>query len=618
VSEDWTSVGYLIRCDEGAFRMAAQLRDWLEETNHVFLGIAHGMPHLWREMDEAHQALKEMHARISDESAYRGGESPRRQIVRTFQQLIDVHGEDQQDLVSFAGLFQVIDEVRRALGSLKDLMDDVECFSVNAIVQAHNAGDRGRGFSQVSREVVSLTKRAATEFDRVRAQAQLIEEHLAGLHEAVTRTHERFEQSPIRGRADVDALFTELDEARGKVVGQVDALVEGVADSASRVSRTLVGLQFDDRATRVSDHLAAALAALHDQVAGLTEADATGESAAGPERILDAVTCGAEVFGQVASLVETVEEELAGIRGEMSSFLEGLATDLQQKANGAVDQDGLIDVIGKTRAGLEAFVAYMRELVSGKAEIVSRAEDLASLIFDLRDDLEGVRRTAKRFGVMASIIKVELASAGLSEEFGDALSADRVETLYRDMASAVGSVLISLESTVKQVQRRCGAFRQGLVRQEDTLRQAEGFTARLVGELDGTLVHFLTRGGAVFKGTLMKLHRESTAMRMEVGNILSLGRQSGRIKGDAQARQRHLDEIRATLMERHGVPEWAIRDPAVRALLARYADAMQNDARGAILRVKPEGTQAHPRDAQPDVEHAPQAAPEAATAGAPG
>lgn len=585
MSEDWTSVGYLIRCDEGAFRMAGQLRDWLEETNHVFLGIAHGVPHLWREMDEAHRALKDMHARISDESAYRGGESPRRQIVRTFQQLIDAHREDQQDLVAFAGLFQVVHEVRTALGSLKDLMDDVECFSVNAIVQAHNAGDRGRGFSQVSREVVSLTKRAATEFDRVRAQARRIEDRLCGLQEAVTRTHERFEQSPIRGRADVDALFGELDEARGKVVGQVEALVEGVADSASRVSRTLVGLQFDDRATHVSEHLAAALGALHDQVAALAGGEGGDGNSAGPERILDAVTCGAEVFCQVAGLVETVEGELAGIRGEMSSFLEGLALDLQRKADGAVDADGLIEVIGKTRAGLEAFVAYMRELVSGKAEIVSRAEDLAGLIFDLRDDLEGVRRTAKRFGVMASIIKVELASAGLSEEFGDALSADRVETLYRDMASAVGSVLISLESTVKQVQRRCGAFRQGLVRQEDTLRQAEGYTARLVGELDGTLVHFLTQGGAVFKGTLMKLHRESTAMRMEVGNIMSLGRQSGRIKADAQARARQLGEIRSTLLARHGLSVWEIQDPAVRALLARYADGMQSDARGAVRRI---------------------------------
>jgi hypothetical protein len=188
---------------------------------------------------------------------------------------------------------------------------------------------------------------------------------------------------------------------------------------------------------------------------------------------------------------------------------------------------------------------------------------------------------------------VELASAGLSEEFGDAISADRVETLYRDMASAVGSVLISLESTVKQVQRRCGAFRQGLVRQEDTLRQAEAFTARLVGELDGTLVHFLTRGGAVFRGTLMKLHRESTAMRMEVGNIMSLGRQSGRIKGDAQACGRQLEEIRASLLEREGLSAWEIHDPAARELLARYAEGMQSDAKGAVRRISHEPDAAH-------------------------
>jgi len=233
--------------------------------------------------------------------------------------------------------------------------------------------------------------------------------------------------------------------------------------------------------------------------------------------------------------------------------------------------DDLMEVIRRTRDGLEEFVGYMRDLVSDKAEIVSRAEALAGQIFDLREALEGVRRTAKRFGVMASIIKVELASAGLSEEFGDALSADRVENLYRDMASAVGSVLISLDSTVKQVQRRCGQFRRGLVRQEDTLRQAEGYTSRLVKELDGSLVRYLTRGGSSFKTTLSKLHRESTALRLEVGNIMSLTRQSSRIKGAARSRQHRLEEIRAGLLRGRGLEGWEIHDAGVRHRLAACA-----------------------------------------------
>lgn len=578
MSEIWKSVSYLVRCDEGALRMSGQLKDWIEETNHVFLGIANGLPYLQREMDDGRRALNEMHAKIADESAYRGTDSPRSQIVRTFLQLIDAHRQDQADLAAFTSLFEVVHEVRTALGSLADLMEDVECFSVNAIVQAHNAGDRGRGFSQVSREVVSLTKRASMEFERVRAQARHIEDTLEELKGDVDRAHDRFEQSPIRGGDDIDALFTGLDEARGRVLSQVESLTAGVSESAGRITRMLVGLQFDDRCSQISSHLSQALGQFHTQIGELTNEDHNIELAGDDlDGLVEAVCYGHGVFELVGNLVESMEEELAQTRVEMSAFLEGLALDMQQKADTTVNVDELMEVIRRTRVGLEEFVRYMRELVSGKAEVVSRAEALAGLIFDLRDDLEGVRRTAKRFGVMASIIKVELASAGLSEEFGDALSADRVENLYRDMASAVGSVLISLDTTVKQVQRRCGEFRRGLVRQEDTLRQAEGYTSRLVKELDGTLLRYLTRGGSSFKNTLAKLHRESTALRLEVGNIMSLGRQSGRIKSDARTRQHRLREIRAELLERCGTQDWEIREERVRRLLAGCTVQMQRE-----------------------------------------
>jgi len=580
----WKSVSYLVRCDEGTVRMEDQLRDWVEEINHVFLGIANGLPYLQREMDDGRRALKEMHAKIADESSYRGAESPRNQILRTFLQLIETHQQDQEDLRVFTSLFDVVHEVRTALGSLADLMEDVECFSVNAIVQAHNAGDRGRGFSQVSREVVSLTKRAALEFERVRVQAHHIEETLEELRADVGHSQERFEQSPLRGRNDIEDLFTGLDEARGRVLKQVEALTAGVAESSGRITRMLVGVQFDDRCAQISSHLFMALRSLHRQIGELTGRERDQESAADDmDALLDTVCHGLGVFDLVGSLVETLERELSQTRTEMSAFLEGMAVDLQQKADSTVNVDDLMDVIRKTRDGLEDFVRYMRELVSGKAEIVSRAEALAGQIFDLRDALEGVRRTAKRFGVMASIIKVELASAGLSEEFGDALSADRVENLYRDMASAVGSVLISLDSTVKQVQRRCSEFRQGLVRQEDTLRQAEGYTSRLVKELDGSLVRNLTRGGSGFRNTLSKIHRELANLRLEVGNILSLNRQSRRICEDARARQRRLGELKEELLRDAGLAEWRLHPEHAQRLVAGCTIQRQREVVSAAL-----------------------------------
>lgn len=569
MSDIWKSISYLVRCDEGAVRLASQLKDWIDETNRVFLGIANGLPHLQREIEDGKRALAEMHAKIADESAYRGHNSPRNQIVTAFVKLIEAHRQSQEELAEFAGYFDVVGEVRSALGSLAELMEDVECFSVNAIVQAHNAGDRGRGFSQVSREVVSLTKRASTEFERVRSLSQRIEQGLEEVREAVNRSHERFEELPIRVEQDIQSMFAALDHSRAEVLAQVEKLTADVAESARSIGGVLVGLQFDDRCSQISHHLSNALSNLHAEIGELTNQDNkmifAGEDVT---ELIDAVCFGIGVFDVVDQLVASLEDDLAFTRNEMTGFLENLALDLNRKAEASIQVDELMGVINETRNGMERFIQSMRELIALKAEIVGRTEALANQIYDLRDDLEGVRRTAKRFGVMASIIKVELASAGLSDELGEALSADRVENLYRDMASAVGSVLISLDTTVKQVQRRCAAFRQGLVREEDRLRQAEGYANRLVQELDGRLVRYLNRGDANFKNTLAKLHREATGLRLEVSNIISLGRQSSRIKVEARARAGKLREVRAELLEILGLTSWEIHRKRIRDILA--------------------------------------------------
>ncbi|MFQ5509393.1 MAG: methyl-accepting chemotaxis protein [Leptospirillia bacterium] len=578
------SMSYLVRCDEASVRLQGQLRDWIEETNRVFLGIANGLPHLHREIEEGKWALGEMHGKISDDEVYCGEDSPRTNLIRTFSDLIDTHRQDQSNLAEFIALFDVVHTVRTALGSVADLMEDVECFSVNAIVQAHNAGDRGRGFSQVSREVVNLTKRASMEFERVRGQAQQIDKKLEELKASIERSHKNFEEAPIHSAEEIEALFARLDDARATVVGRIENLIVRVGESSSRVSRVLVGLQFDDRCSQISHHLAQILGQLHREISELMVRDSQvlleGE---GVEELLDAVCFSLAVFDVVEKLIASLENDLAGARSDMSEFLDGLAFDMQQNSEDTIDVQELMDVIGDTRRNLEEFSRYMHELVSHKAAVISQAEELAGQIGDLRDDLEGVRRTAKRFGVMASIIKVELASAGLSEEFGDALSAERVENLYRDMASAVGSVLIALETTVKQVQRRCAKFRNGLVQEEGTLRQAAGFTNRLVKDLDGTLVRYLNRGGSSFKNTLTKLHRGAATLRGEVNNIINLGRQSGRVKSESRERASHLTDIRMRLLNALEINDWEIQKTSVKDVLTGCTVQLEREVMASAM-----------------------------------
>ncbi len=569
MSNIWKSVSYLVRCDEDAQRINKRLHAWMDGISGVFMGVAEGMPHLQREINEGRQRITEMHARIADDDSYKGDKSSRSKVVRTFVQLIDEHRKNEEELSEFTGFFDVVHQVQSALGSLAELMEDVECFSVNAIVQAHNAGDRGRGFSQVSREVVSLTKRAAIEFDQVRSLASQIEENLEDLEGEVARSRSRFESSSTQNESDVLSVFTNLDQKRDDVLDQLKQLIDGVADSSNGVGKMLVGLQFEDRCSQVSKHLTDSLFSFHEQINDLTDNDTNLAAAShNLEGVMDSVWLGLGVFEMVGGLVENLEGELVTTRGDIVSALEVFSQSLRQQADEGVDLEGLNESIHECQGQLEGVVSYMREMVATKGDIVNRSQALAGQIRNLRDDLEGVRRTAKRFGVMASIIKVELASAGLSEEFGDALSADRVENLYRDMASAVGTVLISLDSAVKQIQQRSIAFRRALVWEEDTLREAEAHTRSLVTELDANLVRSLKQGQSSFKNTLQTLHREASLLKEGMIKSTELAQQSGSIKDDARNRSSLLKQCQGELLCISGLTSWAVRDGRAEALLS--------------------------------------------------
>ncbi|MBI5136610.1 MAG: hypothetical protein HZA24_04640 [Nitrospirae bacterium] len=584
MSDVWKSVSYLVRCDEEAQRMTKRLRSWMKAINRAFMSVAEGMPHLQREVDEGRREIRAIHGRIADDTTYKGAKSSRRQVVRTFLQLIEEHRRNEAELAEFTRFFEVVHEVQTALGSLADLMEDVECFSVNAIVQAHNAGDRGRGFSQVSREVVSLTKRASVEFDQVRTLARRIENNLQDLEAEVAVSREHFDASPIQTERDLLAMFSTLDAKRDEVVRQVKQLIGGIDESSNGIVKLLLGLQFEDRCSQISSHLTTSLHAFHEQINHLTRQDtnlivASNDTAS----VMDTVWLGLAVFEMVNGLVESLEDELTHTRADITDALEGFAQNLTHQAEDAIDLHGLADAIHGVQEQLGGVVLFMRKMVAAKGDIVNRSQDLAGQIRDLRDGLEGVRRTAKRFGVMASIIKVELASAGLSEEFGDALSADRVENLYRDMASAVGSVLISLDSAVKQVQRRSATFRRALVWEEDTLREAEAHTRALGKELEELLVRGLGQGEATFRATLQTLHREAAQLRIDMASSVEMIHQSTEIKTDARSRATGLAECQNELLKISGRRHWKVRGGKAEELLAACTVQSQRELVSSTL-----------------------------------
>lgn len=564
------SVSYLVRCDEGATRMAAQLRDWTEGINLVFLNFANGLPVLQRDTEDGRRSLGDIHSKVSNNNVYQDEHSPRTLVAEVFLNLVEAHKSDQETLSEFSALFDVIHDVRTALGSMADLMEDVEVFAVNSMIQAQDSGEKGRRLGRITREVTGLTKQAASELERVRGMTSHIEQNLDDLKSILMNVQDRFERLPIRVEEDVYTLFTELDVARGDVLEQVEVLTAGVVESTARISQVIVGLQFDDRCSQISHHLSESLMHLHGQICDLTSnGDNLFLGEESMDDMMDTICFSLGIFEVVAKLVENLENELIESCDDINTFLESLSVDLANKAEADVSADELPEAARKTRVALESFVRSIAELVKDKNVVVSRVEGLANQVFDLRDELRGIRRTAKRFGSLAAVIQKEMDAVGLQPETGmysGMYSPERLDSLNEEMAETVGGVLKSLDSTVQKVHRRCSTFHQGLVRQEDMLRRAERHIERLMREMDGMLVPMASQGGSSFNKTLTKLFRVSTQLKLEVGNMVALNRQSSRIKSDARNRVVRLTEIKNELLEQIGQKDWEIHAAKVKEL----------------------------------------------------
>ncbi len=530
----------LVRCDEDAASMARRIDEWAGGAGAQLDALGASLPDLQRVLREGERTLRESRTALANDHQTVGTGDAGKDLVESLTALVDAHQKDQESLSTFLGFFQVVGDVQDALGSLAEVMDDVECFSVNAIVQAHNAGDRGRGFSQVSREVVGLTKRATEEFAQVRNVASLIEENRAQLEKNTLAFQQRWDEVADDVNRP-DTLFDALDNTRTQVLGQLDRFVDTVGSSCRELTGLMTGSCLDSPCPQVMRQVQEAQSRFKQQLAPMMADDAELDEQDGYAHLLTGVQSGMHFFSLTGSLVSGANDRIGGSCEQIMEALEQVTGALVTSLEGLGDGDEMPQAVALCRNQLDDLKERIGGMVDTKGEIVAQVNELSDQIRDLKDDLEGVRRTAKRFGVMASIIKVELASVGLNEEFGEALSADRVENLYRDMASAVGSVLIALESTMKQIQRHSTLFQRSLIHQQNGLRDVDAHAKRLFRELQERLITPLRQGHNAAAGLVARSQTESTEVRRQSRNHAHQNTLWGHILDDAKAREQLLD-----------------------------------------------------------------------------
>lgn len=166
---------------------------------------------------------------------------------------VAARGSEQADRVNeaTAELGRASDEIGEVVRTITTIASRTNLLSLNASIEAARAGDAGKGFQVVAREVKDLAAKTASStgdisarIERIQAQVAMIRESIQGITSTVQQVNEL--QQTIAGAVEEQSNTTreitrhirELTEAAESSAKQV----QQTSDSANQLSRTALDL----------------------------------------------------------------------------------------------------------------------------------------------------------------------------------------------------------------------------------------------------------------------------------------------------------------------------------------------------------------------------------------
>jgi methyl-accepting chemotaxis protein len=174
-----------------------------------------------------------------------------------------------------------LDDVVKDLGQIEQLISDVErinkqtnLLALNARIEASRAGDAGKGFGVVAHEVQALSKAMNQIAERMRSGVEQVSTGIRASHATVRQSANVDMTDVILAREEIVTLMQALlAQYKGLTVSLGDAM-QISREASAVISRSVVDMQFQDRATQRLQNVVDALATLEAALEGMQELSA--------------------------------------------------------------------------------------------------------------------------------------------------------------------------------------------------------------------------------------------------------------------------------------------------------------------------------------------------------
>lgn len=196
-------------------------------------------------------------------------DSGRRELADIMQGLAAVHAERAALSEQISGLAAYSDELGKMAKDVEAIAFQTNMLAMNAAIEAAHAGESGRGFEVVAREVRNLSNAARETGKNIASRIELVHGSLRKIVSANEASAQRAEEALRDSQGRVNSVLGRFGELSGGLAGSADKLRQESRKIRGEVEDSLVQLQFQDRVGQI-------LAQVRDSIADAAESGGSG------------------------------------------------------------------------------------------------------------------------------------------------------------------------------------------------------------------------------------------------------------------------------------------------------------------------------------------------------